>query len=146
MKKLILIFLFASTLITVGQNEQRNMKLAANFTPEQQAILKTKEMAIHLDLNASQQSQILTLNKKWIQKTTAKKEAYKDLNKEDMSSDQKFEMMNKALDNRLAHQEEIKKILNKEQYETWKESSRKMYQRAKIKRTQVHRKGQKGKN
>lgn len=146
MKKLILIFLFASTLIAVGQNEKRNMKLAANFTPEQQAILKTKEMALHLDLNASQQSQILALNKKWVQKKTATKEAYKDLNKEEISSDQKFEMMNKALDNRLAHQEEIKKILNKEQYETWKESSRKMHQRAKIKRTQVHRKGQKGKN
>ena len=54
------------------------------------------------------------------------REAHKSLNKEEMTSDQKFEMMNKALDTKFAHQAEIKKILNKEQYETWKESSRKM--------------------
>ena len=143
MKKLILVCLFASTLIAVGQNEKRNMKLDANFTTEQQAILKTKEMAIHLDLNESQQTQMLSLNKKWIQEKKTTKESYKALNKEEMSSDQKFDMMNKALDKRLAHQAEIKKVLNKEQYQTWKESSSKMLHRAKIKRTQGQRKGQK---
>jgi len=143
MKKLIIVCLFASTLIAVGQNEKRNMKLDKNFTTEQQAVLKTKEMALHLDLNESQQTQMLSLNKKWIQEKKATKDAYKALNKDEISADQKFDMMNKALDKRLAHQAEIKKVLNKEQYETWKESSRKMHHRAKVKRVQGQRKGQK---
>jgi len=144
MKKLILVFLLTTTVMVVGQNEKRKMKFDTDFTPEQQAILKTKKMALALDLNDSQQSQVLTLNKKWIQEKMATKEAHKSLNKEEMTSDQKFEMMNKALDTKLSHQAEIKKILNKEQYETWKETSRKMYHRSKIKGTQWQRKGQKG--
>jgi len=146
MKKLLLVLLLATTVTIVGQNEKRKMKFDTDFTPEQQAILKTKKMALALDLNDSQQSQMLTLNKKWIQEKMTTREAHKSLNKEEMTSDQKFEMMNKALDTKFAHQAEIKKILNKEQYETWKESSRKMYHRLKNKgtRTQGQRKGQKG--
>jgi hypothetical protein len=144
MKKLLLVFLLATTVIAVGQNEKRKMKFDTDFTPEQQAILKTKKMALALDLNDSQQSQILTLNKRWIQERMAKREAHKSLNKEEMTSDQKFEMMNTALDTKIAHQAEFKKILNKEQYETWKKSSRKMHYRSKNKGTQGQRKGQKG--
>ena len=144
MKKLLLVFLLATTVIAVGQNEKRKMKFDTDFNPEQQAILKTKKMALVLDLNDSQQSQILTLNKKWIQEKMTLREAHKSLNKEEMTADQKFEMMNKALDTKIAHQAEFKKILNKEQYETWKESSRKMNYRSKNKGTQGQRKGQKG--
>ena len=143
MRKLLLVFLLANTVIAVGQNEKRKMKFDTDFNPEQQAILKTKKMALALDLNDSQQSQILTLNKKWIQEKMTLREAHKSLNKEEMTADQKFEMMNKALDTKIAHQAEVKKILNKEQYETWKESSRKMNYRSKNKGSQGHRKGQK---
>ena len=144
MKKLLLVFLLATTVIAVGQNEKRKMKFDTDFTPEQQAVLKTKKMALALDLNDSQQSQILTLNKTWIQEKMTTREAHKSLNKEEMTSDQKFELMNKALDTKIAHQAEIKKILSKDQYETWKESSRKMNYRSKSKGTQGQRKGQKG--
>ena len=143
MKKLILVFLLTTTVIAVGQNEKRKMKFDTDFTPEQQAVLKTKKMALALDLNDSQQSQVLTLNKKWIQEKMATREAHKSINKEEMTSDQKFEMMNNSLDTKLAHQAEIKKILNKEQYETYKESSRKMYHRSKNKDSKGQRKGQK---
>ena len=144
MKKLLLVFLLATTVIAVGQNEKRKMKFDTDFTPEQKAILKTKKMALALDLNESQQNQILALNKTWIQEKMTTREAHKSLNKEEITSDQKFEMMNKALDTKLAHQAEIKKILNKEQYETWKESSRKMNYRKKNKVAQGQWKGQKG--
>ncbi len=144
MKKIILVFLLSTSVIAVGQNEKRKMKFDTNFTPEQQAILKTKKMALVLDLNESQQSKILTLNKVWIKETVALKESHKYINREEMSSDQKFELMNKKLDTELKHQAEIKNILNKEQYEIWKKSSTKKHHRSKNKGTQGLKKGQRG--
>jgi hypothetical protein len=53
-------------------------------------------------------------------------------------------LMNQGLDTKLAHQEQIKKILNKDQYKLWKESSRKMHYRSKGKNTQAHKTSRKG--
>ncbi len=144
MKKLILVFLLSTSLVAIGQNEKRKMKFDEEFTPEQQAILKTKKMALALDLNESQQNEVLKLTKKWSQEKASTKAAYKSLNKEEMSADQKFEMMNKALDTKLAHQVEIKNILNKDQYELWRKSSRKMHYKSQRKGTQGQRKGSQG--
>ena len=144
MRKIILVFLLATSIVAVGQNEKRKMKFDSNFTPEQQAILKTKKMALALDLNDSQQGKILTLNKNWFKERAALKETHKSHNREEMSSDQKFEIMNKKLDTKLEHQAEIKNILNKEQFGIWKESSRKRHHRSKIKATQGSNKRQRG--
>lgn len=144
MKNLILALLLTTSVVAFGQNEKRKMNGNQEFTSEQQAILKTKKMVLALDLNKDQQGQILQLNKTWIQEKTATKAAHKSLNREEMTSDQKFDLMNQGLDTKLAHQEQIKKILNKDQYKLWKESSRKMHYRSKGKNTQAHKTGRKG--
>ena len=144
MKNLILALLLTTSVVAFGQNEKRKMNMSQEFTPEQQAILKTKKMVLSLDLNNDQQGQILQLNKTWIQEKTATKAAHKSLNKEEMTSDQKFDLMNQMLDTKLAQQEQIKKILNKDQYKLWKESSRKMHYRSKSKNTQAHKTSRKG--
>ncbi len=144
MKNLILALLLTTSVVAFGQNEKRKMNMSQEFTPEQQAILKTKKMVLSLDLNKDQQGQILQLNKTWIQEKTATKAAHKSLNKEEMTSDQKFDLMNQMLDTKLAQQEQIKKILNKDQYKLWKESSRKMHYRSKSKNTQAHKTSRKG--
>jgi len=116
-------FLFAGiTMISFAQNNIGQMKGMKDFTPEQSAILQTKRMALALDLNASQQKQILELNKKQTTERKKKMEAHRAMMSADMkpTSDERFNMMNEMLDYKLAHQTQVKKILNKEQYEQWK--------------------------
>ncbi len=131
MKKLIVILLLGSSLLSFGQNQGKQKKMNQEFSPEQTAILQTKKMALALDLSDNQQNQILDLNKKWAKKKTKKRAEMKNLNKEDMSSTEKFNHMNAMLDEKLVHQSELKKILNEEQYNTWKKSSHKMHHKSK---------------
>lgn len=140
MKNILFVFLLATSLVAFGQNGKRKMKVDKEFTPEQQAILKTKKMVLALDLNESQQSQVLALHKNWIQEKSTTKAAHKSLTTEEMTSDQKFEMMNARLDTKIDHQQELKKVLNKDQYELWKESITKMKYRSKSKGNQGQRK------
>lgn len=111
-----------------------------DFTPEQQAVLKTKKMTLHLDLNQNQQNQLLALNEKWAKEKEAKRAELKSLNKEELTSDQKFNHMNDMLDTQIAHQKEIKKILNEEQYEEWKKSRSKTSHKLKERKEQYVRK------
>ena len=60
MKKLIgfsLMIMLLSFSINAQQN-QRNFNKVNDFTPEQQAVLKAKKMALNFDLNTSQQKEV----------------------------------------------------------------------------------------
>lgn len=131
MKKLLVILLMGSSLISFGQHEGKQKRMSQEFSPEQNAILKTKKMALALDLNQSQQKQMLELNKKWAEEKASKRAEMKSLNKEEMSSTDRFNQMNTMLDKKLAHQNELKKVLNEEQYKSWKMYSSKMHYKLK---------------
>lgn len=122
MKYLLSFLLIGFTLVTFGQKENNYRKSMNDFTPEQQAVLKTKKMALSLDLNATQQKQILELNKKRAVELKKKMESHKAMMEGDQkpTTDERFNMMNNMLDTQIAHQGEMKKILNKEQYGQWK--------------------------
>lgn len=144
MKYLFSLLFAGITLITFAQNkENRMMKNMADFTPEQNAILQTKKMALTLDLNTSQQNQILVINKKQAVERKNKMDFRKSMKDSDTkpTADARFKMMNNMLDAQLVHQKEIKKILNNEQYAEWKKM-----QQNKMKK--MHKKGmsQKGKS
>lgn len=137
--KYLLSFLFAGiTLISFAQNNMGQMKRMNDFTPEQNAILQTKKMTLALDLNTSQQQQILELNKKQAIERKQKMEAHRALmsNGNKPTSDERFNMMNKMLDAQLVHQTQMKKILNKSQFEQWKTMQQnkmaKMYKKGKM--------------
>lgn len=122
-----------------AQKEKSAMSYTKDFTPEQQAILKTKKMALELDLNEAQQNQMLELNKKWVAERDKMKAAHKDVNKAEMSSTDRFNMMNSMLDKKMEHQKQIKKVLNSDQYEMWKKSTNnKGNQRSYAKQGQAH--------
>ena len=116
MKKLMIILLLGSSLLSFGQKEAKQKKAYEDFSTEQQAILQTKKMALELDLNDNQQKQLLDLNKKWAEVKAKKRAEMKSLNKEEMSSTDRFNHMNTMLDEKLAHQNELKKILDEDQY------------------------------
>lgn len=140
MKKLMIILLLGSSLLSFGQKETKQKKVYEDFSTEQQAMLQTKKMALELDLNDNQQKQLLDLNKKWAEVKVKKRAEMKSLNKEDMSSTDRFNHMNTMLDEKLAHQNELKKILNEDQYNTWKKSSNKMKKGSRGRTEHQHRK------
>jgi protein CpxP len=133
MKKTLLILLMAVTFASSAQQHYRNMDMRADFSPEQQAILKTKQMVLHLDLTEAQQKQMLDLNKKWAIEKSKQRESFQKLNKDELSSTVRFNHMNDMLNRKIAHQNEIKKILNQDQYDTWKKMNRGMDYRTKRK-------------
>ena len=106
-----------------------------DFTPEQQAELQTKRMALHLDLNASQQKQILKVNKKQTAERKKKMEMYKTIkeNGTKPTSDERFKMISERLDNQLVFHAEMKNILSDSQFEKWsnfqKQKMKRMYKK-----------------
>ena len=144
MKKLMIILLLGSSLLSFGQKEGKQKKMYEDFSTEQHAILQTKKMALELDLNDNQQKQMLDLNKKWAEVKVKKRAEMKSLNKEEMSSTDRFNHMNTMLDEKLAHQNELKKILNEDQYMSWKKSSNQMNNRSKGRSEYQHKKHRSG--
>ena len=139
MKNLLLLIFLGTTLLSFGQQENRQRKMTEGFSTEQKAMLKTKKMTLAYDLTKSQQEQMLNLNKKWIQKIESKKSEMKSINKEEMSSTEKYNHLNAMLDSKIAHQNEVKSVLNKDQFEQWKMNSLKMDKKRKGRASQKHR-------
>ena len=111
--------------------EGKGQQAHKDFTPEQMAVIKTKKMALHLDLSQDQQDRLLKVNQSWAEKRAQQREKHKALmqaeNKPD--SDARYAMQVERLDNQMAYQNEVKKILSKEQFELWKDHRAKMGER-----------------
>ncbi len=128
MKKLFSIILLGFTVLSFAQGDSSYKHRKSEFTAEQQATLQTKQMVLELDLNESQQKQLLSLTKKRAQvreKYKAEHKAMKESEKTP-SQDEKFKMKNEMLDMQIAHQASMKKILNDQQYKQWRVYSKKM--------------------
>jgi len=124
MKKII-IFLVA--FMSIGVFAQHGPQFNHNpfknrFTSQQNAILKTKRMALHLDLNTVQQKKVYNLilnqeirfNKLRFKRQLAFKNGIKPTKK------QRFNILNKSLDAKLNFQNHLKNILNTKQYTLFK--------------------------
>ena len=127
MKYILSLLIVGFSWITTAQNNIDRTNMMKNFTPEQQAILKTKKMVLQLDLNSSQQNQILEINKKTSIERRQKMDAMKEMKKNGKtpSADERFNMMSSMLDTRIANQVKVKNILNNKQFELWKEMQNK---------------------
>ncbi len=148
-KKLVSLALIA--LITVGafaQNQKRGDR-KSDLTPEQFAELQTKKMTLNLDLSEAQQKKVYDLNNEQAIKREAKrKEMMAQREKgEKPTGKNSFERKNSRLDAQMAHQNEMKKILNDKQFETWKNSRKhkahKMKKRGKDKKMEQNSTGNK---
>ena len=106
-------FGFAQEKATRGERER--------MTPEQQVQLQVKRMTLDLDLTAKQQKDIEKLLTEQSQKREAVKAAQGDVKKnyKEMTSDERFAMQNKRMDEKIAFKGEMKKILNAGQMEKW---------------------------
>ena len=124
MRKLIVLSFLLIGFTTFAQKgahqEKRNDKkmLLKDLSPEQRAILRTKKMTLLLDLSDNQQKQIQTL---LIQEAKENQQIRKDHKQEHQdkkpSTEERFNMMNKRLDQKIAFKKKMKTILTKEQYD-----------------------------
>ena len=127
MRKAILLMVLCAGFSGMAQshgNHQRKGSPVSNMTPEQIATLRTKRMALALDLSQAQQTKLqklnlekATLTKEKMAEFKAKKESG-DLQKP--SADERYAMRNRMLDRALAEQEQMKQILDKDQFEKWR--------------------------
>lgn len=91
------------------------------FTPEQRSELHVKKLTLELDLTESQQKEmkafIADKNTKMEAHTTAMK-AMKEKGTKP-TSDERFAMKSKMLDEQIATKKGMQKILNEKQFEKW---------------------------
>ncbi|QHI36766.1 hypothetical protein IMCC3317_21360 [Kordia antarctica] len=101
--------------------KEKGKKSMKDFTPEQMAQLQTKKLTLALDLSQNQQQRVLALNTTAAKVRKQKMEAHKAKmeKKEKPTAEEKYAMANERLDAKIAHKQQMKQILSKEQYEKW---------------------------
>lgn len=108
MRHLIFFFALALPLIGTAQRFHQNKELSQ----EERITLHVKKMQLALDLT-EEQSRLLTEIFKKINAPNLKK-------KQDISSEEHYQMRLKHLDHQIAVQNEVKTVLNEEQFAAWK--------------------------
>ena len=102
-----------------GPRKHKHEKME-QLSPQQKAELKTKEMTLHLDLNAAQQAEIMKLNLEMATKREQNKPKMKE--KGDPTANDRFERANSRLDDKIATKKRLKSILTKEQFEKFEKA------------------------
>ncbi|SDE90790.1 hypothetical protein [Cellulophaga baltica] len=122
--------------------QKREMK--SEMTPDQMATLSTKKMTLALDLTESQQAKVYVLELEHatqrLEKMEARKKARENGTTKNLSSDQRYEMQSKMLDQRIEQKKKMKSVLTKEQFEKWEKMA---HHRNREGRKGKHQKGEK---
>jgi len=136
MKKLLSMVILSLFMVSTFAQKQQRKQLKPDLSPEQIAEVQTKEMTLQLELNEKQQKQILEINKKMAIERKQQMAEHRALRKkgEKPSNEELVKRKSVRLDKQIAHQQEMKKILNKKQFETWKESRKLKVQKMKKRR------------
>ena len=122
MNKLIAIAILSLSISGIAQERKEHKRVEReNFTPEQQSKLQVKKLTLELDLTAEQQKEIATIINEQQTKREVMKNKIKAQRAENkkLSSDEKFALKNKMLDEKIAHKKRLKKVLTPEQLEKW---------------------------
>ncbi|MEM9363480.1 MAG: hypothetical protein AAGA43_12635 [Bacteroidota bacterium] len=128
MKQLVVLMMALVSISAFSQRHEgfkKGKKAMAELSAEQLATLHTKKLTLALDLTESQQVKIMEISLEEAEFKKAKHEEFKSKKEsgewKKPSADERFEMANARLDHKIAHQQKMKQVLNKEQYQTWKE-------------------------
>lgn len=148
MKKLagITIIVLLISFSSNAQQRNKQQRKGSDFTTEQIATLKVKQMTLALDLDASQQKEVYAIMKTNAEERKTKMAEMKQ-NKEkgvELTSDQKFEMQSQRLDKQIAHKAAMKNILSKDQYEKWSSKMDNKMMKGKNKMAQKNKGAKKG--
>ncbi|WP_348678364.1 hypothetical protein [Flavobacterium coralii] len=120
MRMLMLVIVMALGLTANAQG--RRGERMERLTPEQRVELHLKKMTLDLDLNEKQQAEVKKLLIEQSKKHEQVKATVKARKEEGVkpTADERYEMQSKRLDDEIAMQKEMKKILTAEQFEKFK--------------------------
>lgn len=109
------------TIMAQPRDNKRQGDGMDQFTPEQRSELQVKKLTLELDLNESQQKDIKAFIADRNTKMEAHKSAMKAMKEKGTkpSSDERFAMKSKMLDEQIAAKKRMQKILNEKQFEKW---------------------------
>lgn len=112
------------TLASFAQNNPRNGNRNQDMTPDQVAEMQTKRMAQNLNLTDEQQKEVYALNKEMAEKRQERRsDRMASRQKGERPTQEEIDKMKKEQQEFQAeHQERLKKILTKEQYDTWQKN------------------------
>ncbi len=119
MKNVLIIFMVLTTFAINAQNDtqgkrENRREMKENFTPEQKAELRAKQMVLELDLSVDQQKRVEKLFLEMGKNKTARPD-----NSKEMTSEEKYAAKNAMLDRRIAFKKQLKEILTEEQMTKW---------------------------
>ncbi len=119
MKTLVTITLMLTGLVGMSQHgpHDRGHK---DMSPEQLAAIKTKKMALSLDLNEKQQDEVQEIHLEQALLHQSKMEERKS-REEKPSADERYAAISERLDKQIEIKAKMKEILNKDQFEKWEE-------------------------
>lgn len=115
-------------------HEKNKKEFFENLSVEELATLRTKKMTLDLDLSEVQQDQIYAMTLKSVTDKRAKRAEREKNNFEELSEDEKYAKMLERLDAQIAHKNEMKTILNDEQFEKWERHSKRKHVKKRRKR------------
>lgn len=126
------------------QAQERKME-RQELTPEQRVELQVKKMTLDLDLNDKQQKDVkalLTAQHKKMEEAKAKRQATKTENKKP-TSEERYAMKSKMLDEQIAFKADMKKILTEKQMEKWEEQKAERRENRMERKRMMHHKSEK---
>lgn len=146
MKKLAIVFVAIFAVSLSVEAQQRNKREFEKLTPEQRIELAIKKMTLKLDLTPNQISQIKPLLAKRAEERKIIKKKHKELkeNGKKLTADERFELKNKKLDTMIAFKNEMKQILNEQQFEKFEKMAHRKMKKIK-KKMHKRRRGKKHK-
>ena len=122
MKKLFFAAVLMASMASFAQDApMAKREKIEQMTPEQRNNLRIKKLTLELGLNASQQKEmgkILAEQSTKMEAFKAQRKANRDANRK-MTADERYAQKNKMLDEQIAMNERVKKILTPEQFEKW---------------------------
>ena len=139
MKKISLILILMLSISAFAQDRKQERKQdhkmdKVEMSADETATLRTKRMALKLDLSQDQQSRLKTLFTEQATYQKAMMAQHKEMRKDTATwNKNQFAIRNARLDHQKEMQDKIKNILNPAQYEIWKASSNRSEMKMKMK-------------
>ncbi len=109
------------TIMAQPRNNRHQRNGMDQFTLEQRSELQVKKLTLELDLTESQQKEIKAFIADKNTKMEAHRTAMKAMKEKGTkpTSDERFAMKSKMLDEQIAAKKRMQKILNEKQFEKW---------------------------
>ena len=125
MKNIVILFVLMLLFSSAINAQNRSVK-KVSFTPEQQATLKSKKMALSFDLDKNQEKSIykMALKNAEERKVLRNESRLRKQNGETLTQEDRFRFENTRLDRQLEHKKEMKNILTEKQFEKWDKTAK----------------------